>query len=401
MTRDELYDEMLSGLLSRLDDMGVDTPCDKEIKEVIDEMLEEKSAFHLSVKERLSLSGALFASVRELDVLQEFMDDPDVTEIMINGPDNIFIEKGGRLTRSKRTFRTGEKLEDVIQQIVGRCNRVVNERIPIADARLPDGSRVNAVISPVALNGPILTIRRFPREPITMEKLISYGTITPEADRFISTLVSSGYSIIVSGGTSAGKTTFLNVLSDRIPKSERIITIEDNAELQIRGIENLVRLEAKNANMEGNTEITIRDLIKSALRMRPDRIIVGEVRGGEAVDMLQAMNTGHDGSMSTIHSNSCFDTLSRLETMVLMAFPLPLPAIRSQIASGIDILVHLGRLKDNSRKVLEIAEVRGIKDSDIVLGTLFKYNPVSDTLERTGPLENTFKLERLGITIQN
>ncbi|MDO5702014.1 MAG: ATPase, T2SS/T4P/T4SS family, partial [Lachnospiraceae bacterium] len=285
------------------------------------------------------------------------------------------------------------------QQIVGRCNRVVNEQNPIVDARLADGSRVNAVIAPIALDGPILTIRQFPDEPITMEKLIRAGSISAEAAEYLRVLVAAGYSMIIGGGTSAGKTTFLNALSNAIPKDERIITIEDNAELQIQGIGNLVRLEAKNANTDGGKSITIRDCIKSALRMRPDRIIVGEVRSSEALDMLQAFNTGHDGSLCTIHANSCADMISRLEVMTIMGVSLPLEAIRGQIASGADVLVHLGRLRDRSRRVLEIAEVIGMRDGQVELNTLYRFDDAEGVFRKTGRLKNTLKLERRGLTL--
>ena len=396
ISRDE-YENIYADIRRRLE--TEEDADDVRIRKIVDEELSKHSK-GLTVKTRLEVSRRLFSSFRRLDVLQELIDDPDVTEIMVNGKDRIFIEKNGKLFFWNKKFASKEKLEDVVQQIAGSCNRVINERMPIVDARLKDGSRVNAVISPVALNGPILTIRRFPKDPITMKDLIESGSITEEAASFLNTLVISGHSILISGGTSAGKTTFLNVLSNYIPESERIITIEDNAELQIRGIENLVRLEAKQSNMEGNTEISIRDLIRSALRMRPDRIIVGEVRGGEAVDMLQALNTGHDGSMSTIHANSSEDTLSRLETMVLMAFPLPIEAIRGQIASGIDIIIHLGRLKDHSRKVLDISEICGERDN-IELNTLFAYDHKKEILVRKGSLKNTLKLERAGICFEN
>ena len=371
---------------------------DEEIRSMIDTLvLENSRKDYLPIADRVSLGRELFASVRRLDILQDLIDDKSVTEIMVNGPDCIFIEKDGKIEKWWKTFSSREKLEDVIQRIVGKCNRVVNEQNPIVDARLSDGSRVNAVVAPIALDGPILTIRQFPEEAITMEKLISFGSITGEAASFLQMLVRAGYSMIIGGGTSAGKTTFLNAMSNYIPRDERIITIEDNAELQIQGIPNLVRLEAKNANLEGNREITIRDLIKSALRMRPDRIVVGEVRSGEAVDMLQAMNTGHDGSMSTIHANGCEDMVSRLTTMVLMAFPLPMPAILRQIASGVDILVHLGRLKDRSRRVLEIAEVDGVEGDEVRIRSLFRWDDRRQMLVKTGELKHTLKLERSGV----
>lgn len=375
-------------------DSGSDTN-DAEIRKMIDALiLKDEDVKKLSLEERVRLGRDLFSSVRRLDVLQELIDDKSVTEIMVNGPHTIFIERNGRICRSERTFATREKLEDVIQQIAGRCNRVVNERSPIVDARLEDGSRVNAVIAPVALNGPILTIRQFPEEAITMERLVRSGSLTEEAAVFLRTLSAAGYSMIIGGGTSAGKTTFLNALSNYIPKEERIITIEDNAELQIQGVPNLVRLEAKQANSEGLSEVTIRDLIKSALRMRPDRIIVGEVRSGEAIDMLQAMNTGHDGSLCTIHCNSCEDAVSRLETMSIMGYPLPLPAIRRQIASGVDLIIHLGRLKDRTRRVLEISETDGMSGGELVLRKLFEWDEETGTLRKLRELKNRRKLVR-------
>ena len=385
-------------LQRRLIDMlaGDGAPDDASVHAAIHKLLsEDRTLPPLTVSGRKALAQQLFKSVRRLDILQELLDDPTVTEIMVNGPDRIFFERGGRLQRWDRTFSSPEKLEDVIRQIAGRCNHVINESSPIVDARLPDGSRVNAVIAPAALNGPILTIRRFPDVPITVRQLIRLGSLTEEAADFLEKAVLSGYSILISGGTSAGKTTFLNALSHFIPASERIITIEDNAELQIQGIDNLVRLEAKAANMDGDTEVTIRDLIRSALRMRPDRIIVGEVRGAEAIDMLQALNTGHDGSMSTLHANSAEDALSRLETMVLTGFPLPLPAIRRQITSGVDLIVHLSRLPDHTRHVLEIAEMSGGEDSP--LHPLFRWDYSRDRLLRCGELRHTEKLRRAGI----
>ena len=347
---------------------------DKEILEQIDELLlDQGQEVHIALKDKVILRQELFYSVRKLDVLQELVEDESVTEIMVNGPETIFIERNGKLMRWHKSFTSREKLEDVIQQIVGKCNRVVNESMPIVDARLDNGARVNAVVYPVALNGPILTIRRFPEHPITMEKLIELESITQECAQFLQKLVNARYSMVIGGGTGSGKTTFLAALSEYIPRDERLITIEDNAELRIRGIENLVRLEAKMANMAGAPAVTIRDLIRSALRMRPDRIIVGEVRGGEAMDMLQALNTGHEGSLSTAHANSAEDMLSRLETMVLMGVELPLEAIRRQIASGVDILVHLGRMRDRSRKVLEVTEVCGFEDGQIRIRPLYQW----------------------------
>ena len=372
---------------------------DKEILDVIDELiLNQTEGMRLALKEKVRLRQELFYSVRKLDVLQELVDDETVTEIMVNGPDTIFVERAGKLMKWHKSFTSREKLEDVIQQIVGKCNRVVNESMPIVDARLENGSRVNAVIYPVALDGPVLTIRRFPEHPITMEKLISLGSITPECAGFLQKLVQARYSMVIGGGTGSGKTTFLAALSEYIPRDERIITIEDNAELRIRGIDNLVRLEAKMANMAGAASVTIRDLIRSALRMRPDRIIVGEVRGGEAMDMLQALNTGHEGSLSTAHANSSCDMLSRLETMVLMGVDLPLEAIRRQIASGVDILIHLGRMRDKSRKVLEITEICGFEDHEIKTRTLYQWQE-GKGLVQIASLLNREKLIRAGVTI--
>lgn len=372
---------------------------DEEILEIIDQLIISYSKEHfMGLKEMVQLRQELFYSIRKLDVLQELVDDSTVTEIMVNGPRQIFVERGGELSLWDREFTSQEKLEDVIQQIVGRCNRVINESMPIVDARLENGARVNVVVQPVALNGPIMTIRRFPDKPITMEKLIQLGSVTQHCADFLKKLVAARYSIVIGGGTSSGKTTFLNALSNYIPKDERVITIEDNAELQIQGVSNLVRLEAKMSNMKGLSSITIRDLIKTALRMRPDRIVVGEVRGPEAVDMLQALNTGHDGSLSTAHANSSADMLSRLETMVLMGMDLPLEAIRRQMASGIDILIHLGRLRDKSRKLLEVSEVLGINKGEIQLNTLFRYD-LKQGLILQNSLKNCEKLERAGISL--
>jgi len=345
-----------------------------EIKQLIAESLSEYgNQSHISLKEKEQLGKELFYAIRKLDILQELLEDEEITEIMINGADRIFIEKKGRLFQWENHFSSGEKLEDIIQQITAKCNRVVNEASPIVDARLEDGSRVNVVLAPVALNGPIVTIRRFPKEPISMKKLISIGSLPEEVAQWLRLLVVSGYNILISGGTGSGKTTFLNALSEYIPREERIITIEDSAELQIQDAPNLVRLETRNANAEGCREITIRDLIKTSLRMRPTRLIVGEIRGGEALDLLQCLNTGHDGSLSTGHANSARDMLSRLETMVLMGMDLPLSAIRRQIASGVDLIIHLGRLRDRTRKVLEIAEITGMEKDEIQMDSLWKF----------------------------
>lgn len=320
---------------------------DEELTELIYRVLQEASSEeYLSLSRKTELGKELFNAFRKLDLLQEFLEDEGITEIMINGTRSIFFERDGRIHKSDKRFLSKEKLEDVIQQIVASSNRLVNEASPIVDARLADGSRVNVVLEPVAVNGPIVTIRKFGKDAITMDQLIAWNSISKEISDFLAALVAAGYNIFISGGTGSGKTTFLNALSQYIPKDERIITIEDNAELKLQDIPNLVSLEARNPNVEGTGAVTIRDLIKSALRMRPDRIIVGEVRGAEAIDMLQALNTGHDGSLSTGHANSTADMLARLETMVLMGMNLPLPAIQRQIASGIDIIVHLGRLRD-------------------------------------------------------
>ena len=394
----EIFRALRRSLMDRLD--LARELSDQEILDEIDQLiLSGTPEVCLSLKEKVELRQELFHSVRKLDVLQELIEDETVTEIMVNGPDAIFVERKGKLKKWDKCFTSREKLEDVIQQIVGRCNRVVNEAMPIADARLENGARVNAVIQPVALNGPILTIRRFPDTPVTMEKLISLGSLPRECADFLAVLVKARYSIVIGGGTGSGKTTFLGALSEYIPSDERIITIEDNAELKIQGIPNLVQLEAKMANVEGASSITIRDLIKAALRMRPDRIVVGEVRGGEAVDMLQALNTGHEGSLSTAHANSARDMLSRLETMTLMGVELPLEAIRRQIASGVDILIHLGRMRDKSRKVLEITEVCGFEDHEIRTRTLYRWKE-GEGLIKTAPLLNREKLVRAGIEVE-
>ena len=328
---------------------------------------------YISIPERQILKKSVFYAVRKLDVLQTLLDDDSITEIMINGYDTIYVERAGRLFRWDKTFESKEKLEDVVQQITSACNRTVNEASPIVDARLPNGARVNVVLPPVALNGPIVTIRRFPEHPIQMEDLIRFGALDKEVAQFLKTLVKAKYNIFISGGTGSGKTTFLNALSSFIPSEERIITIEDSAELQIQGIGNLVRLETRAMNGEGTREITIRDLIKASLRMRPDRVVVGEIRGAEAVDLLSAKNTGHDGSLSTGHGNSPADMLSRMETMVLMGMDIPLESVRRQISSAIDIMVHLGRLRDKSRKVLEISEIIGMDNGEIQTRPLYVF----------------------------
>lgn len=380
---------------------------DTEIEDAIDEVILAQDGLTVwPVEFRRRLKKELFDSLRRLDILQIFVEDSSVTEIMINGTDHIFVEREGRLQELDVSFESVDKLQDVIQQIVAGCNRVVNEASPIVDARLPDGSRVNIVMNPIALNGPIVTIRRFPEKPITMDWLIKNRSISPDAAELLKKLVRAGYNIFVSGGTGSGKTTFLNALSQFIPPAERVITIEDSAELQLLELPNLVRLETRNSNVEGCREITIRELIRSALRMRPTRIIVGEVRGEEAIDMLQCMNTGHDGSMSTGHANSGKDMLARLENMVLMGMELPLTALRQQIASGIDIVVHLGRLRDRTRKVLEITEVTGYENSEIQLNPLYIFEEAGEDsegrviggLEKKGRLLREDKLKTAGLS---
>lgn len=380
---------------------------DAELRELIDQaVLEAGSRIYLPLGERMRLKKELFDSFRRLDILQELVDDPEVTEIMVNGSSHIFVERSGRLFRWEKQFDSSEQLEDLIQQIVSRVNRTVNLSSPIADARLEDGSRVHVVLSPIAIDGPVLTIRKFP-EPITMEKLIAFGSISREAADFLKTVVAAGYNIFISGGTGSGKTTFLGALSGFIPKEERIITVEDSAELQIRHIPNLVRLETRAENREGTKEISIRDLIRASLRMRPDRIIVGEVRGAEALEMLQAMNTGHDGSLSTGHGNSPKDMVTRLETMVLMAADLPLAAVRNQIASALDLMVHVGRVRDKSRKVLEISEVTGYENGEVKLDPLYRFQEtnrgnagmVEGELQKQGELKRREKLEAGGYSL--
>lgn len=378
---------------------------DEQVFEMImEEIIRVSRNLYIPLRIKEKLCKEVYYAVRKYDILQELMEDSSITEIMVNGPECIFTERDGMIQKCKSNFSSGEKLEDIIQQIVAGSNRVVNESSPIVDARLENGSRVNVVLPPVALNGPILTIRRFPEKPIGIKELIEFGSLTKEVSDFLEKLVISGYNIFISGGTGSGKTTLLNALSGFIPKNERIITIEDSAELQIQGVDNLVRLETRNANVEDCRPITIRDLIKTSLRMRPDRIIVGEVRSQEAMDMVQALNTGHDGSLSTGHANSARDMLYRLETMMLMAVEIPLSAVRRQIASGIDIIVHLGRLRDKSRKVLEIVEVTGFENGEIQTSQIYRFEEKGEDengkivgfLEKKKELQFTEKLRNAG-----
>ena len=397
-----LFESIRNDLSNRLSDLrGIS---DEELYEMIDELIASKEKeYRLSLRPKLKLRNSLFDSFRRLDILQELLDDKDITEIMVNGKEDIFIEKKGRSIRLNKRFKSNEQLEDMIQQIVSEVNRVVNVSSPIADARLKDGSRVHIVLPPLSLVGPIITIRKFP-EVISMERLILLEAINKEASDFLKKLVRAGYNIFISGGTNSGKTTFLNALSAYIPDDERVITIEDSAELQLKHIKNIVRLEAKPANIQGEKAVSIADLIKASLRMNPSRIVVGEVRGAEALDMLQAMNTGHDGSLSTGHGNSPKDMLSRLETMVLSAADLPLAAIRSQISSAVDIMIHLGRLRDKSRKVLSIAEVGDCINGEIKLNRLYEFREQKESrmdkvvgeLKKLSELENKTKLKLAG-----
>lgn len=368
----EIKNEMKQRILAELDmSQEID---DMEVRRLVDQcIMEYKGTTELPLPARIKLRKELFNTVRRMDVLSEFLEDESVTEIMINGYDNIFIERSGRIYKVDQTFENEERLASIIQQIVTGCNRIVNEAVPIVDARLADGSRVNVVLPPISLNGPTMTIRKFPKEKMTMERLIEVGALSEDAAEFLERLVKARYNIFVSGGTGAGKTTFLNALSDYIPQQERVITIEDSAELQLKNVVNLVRLESRNSNVEGTNAVTIRELIKSSLRMRPDRVIVGEVRDAAAIDMLAAMNTGHDGSLSTGHANSSGDMITRLESMVLMGMELPLEAVRRQIASAVDVIIHLGRLRDGSRKVLEIAEVTGMREGLVELHTIYEF----------------------------
>ena len=385
------------------DNLPLTTLSDEELQEQVEQIVAAKlRGLYCSIDQRVSIVQQVFSSIRGFGLLDTIMSDDTITEVMINGPKNVFIEQNGRVRKLEKQFESQRKLEDIIQRIVAQAGREVNQANPICDTRLPDGSRVNVVLPPIALCGPTVTIRKFSKTPMTIEKLIEYGSLTQEIADKLELLVKAKYNIFISGGTGSGKTTFLNALSNYIPKDERLITIEDSAELQIVGVENLVSLETRNANAAGAGQITIRDLIKSSLRMRPERIVVGEVRGGEALDMLQAMNTGHDGSLSTGHANSTQDMLSRLETMVLQGSAgLPLEAIRQQIASAVDIIIHLSRLRDKSRKTMEITEVVGYKNGQIELNPLYVFeedenstlDKVSGSLKRTGnKMKKDFKL---------
>ncbi len=378
---------------------------DEDVNAAIDRcILRESDRYYIPLKDKLRFKKEIFHAIRKLDILTELLEEENITEIMINGAGNIFVEEDGRLRKIREQFESREKLYSVIQQIAADANRIVNETRPIMDCVLPDGSRVNIVLGMIAKNGPAVTVRKFPKEALSMKRLIEMETIDKDTADFLGTLVKAGYNLFISGGTGAGKTTFLNALAEYIPEDERVITIEDSAELQIRNIPNLVRLEARNVNVEGNNQITIRDLIKTSLRMRPDRVIIGEIRDEAAIDMLTAMNTGHDGSISTGHANSARDMLFRMETMVLMGLPIPLPAVRQQIASALDIIVHLGRLRDKSRRVLQISEVIGMDQGEIKLNPLYEFKEeaeyngrIKGRLERLNHLTQVEKLASAGL----
>lgn len=405
---DQRIQEIVNELKGQIfDRYNLNTMNDEQLEQTIEGLLAVYiQNEYVTIEERVDISERIFSSIRGLGLLDTIIKDEQITEVMINGPENIFIEKAGKLYKLQQQFESERQLEDIIQKIVGQAGREVNQANPIVDTRLPDGSRVNVVLPPISMKGATVTIRKFSKTPMTIEQLLKYGSITPEVAHVLELLVKAKYNIFISGGTGSGKTTFLNALSNFIPKDERVITIEDSAELQIAGVENLVSMETRNANASGSGAITIRDLIKSSLRMRPERIVVGEVRGGEALDMLQAMNTGHDGSLSTGHANSTGDMLSRLETMVLQgADGLPLEAIRQQIASAVDVIIHLSRLRDKSRKTMEITEIVGYENHEIILNPLYVFEEdenstlekVSGNLNRTkNKMVNTFKLELSG-----
>lgn len=408
MTDIELKDFIKETKSYIYDNFNLTSMGDVELEESIEQLIEQQlDGIYVSIEQRALITQQIFSSIRGFGVLDTILEDDNITEVMINGPDNVFVEMNGKLRKIDQTFENERQLEDIVQKVVGLAGREVNQANPIVDTRLPDGSRVNVVLPPIALNGATVTIRKFSKTPMTVEQLIKYGSITPEIAEVLELFVRAKFNIFICGGTGCGKTTFLNAVSNFIPKDERVITIEDSAELQITGIENLVRMETRNANTSGKGAVSIRDLIKSSLRMRPERIIVGEVRGGEALDMLQAMNTGHDGSLSTGHANSTKDMLSRLETMVLQgAEGLPLEAIRQQIASAIDIIIFLSRMRDKTRKTMEITEVVGYENGEIILNPLYVFeedensqvNKVSGELKRTkNKLINDIKFKMTGI----
>ena len=408
MKEEELQQFVKDTKLYIYDNFNLNAMTDAELEEAVEALVNQQlQGLYVPIEQWALIVKQVYSAIRGFGLLDAIMADDDITEVMINGPEDIFIEKKGCLQKLDQSFESESRLEDIVQKIVGLAGREVNQANPIVDTRLPDGSRVNVVFPPIARNGATVTIRKFSKTPMTIEQLIKFGSITQDIANVLEKLIRAKYNIFICGGTGSGKTTFLNALSNYIPKEERVITIEDSAELQIVGIDNLVSLETRNANASGAGQITIRDLIKSSLRMRPERIVVGEVRGAEALDMLQAMNTGHDGSLSTGHANSTKDMLSRLETMVLQgAEGLPLEAVRQQIASAIDIIIHLSRLRDHSRKTMEITEVIGYENGEIILNPLYRFEEdenstlekVSGTLKRTeNPLQNDFKLRLAGI----
>jgi len=395
MKESDIFDFVMECKKEIFDQFNLNDLGDEKLEECIEVLVKQKlEGQYLSIEQTLSIVRQIYSAIRGFGLLDTIMSDDSITEVMVNGPDEIFIEKSGRLVKLEQCFESEEQLENIVQKIVGQANREVNKANPIVDTRLPDGSRVNVVLPPISMKGAAVTIRKFSRTPMTIEQLLRYGSITLEVAHVLELLVKAKYNIFISGGTGSGKTTFLNALSNFIPKDERVITIEDSAELQIVGVENLVKLETRNANASGAGAVTIRDLIKSSLRMRPERIVVGEVRGGEALDMLQAMNTGHDGSLSTGHANSTRDMLSRLETMVLQgAENLPLEAVRQQIASAVDVIIHLSRLRDKSRRTMEISEIVGYQDGEIQTNPIYQFQEDGNsTLERvSGRLIRTDK----------
>ena len=408
INEEELVNQ-IKGFVS--ENLELSSMSDEQLEEKIDQIVSDRlKDTYCPIEKKISIAGQVYSSIRGFGLLDSIISDDTITEVMINGPDNIFIEKNGRLSKLDKRFDSTRRLEDIIQRIVGLAGREVNQANPICDTRLPDGSRVNVVLPPIALCGPTITIRKFSKEPMTIEKLIRYGSITQEIADKLELLVKAKYNIFICGGTGSGKTTFLNALSNYIPSDERVITIEDSAELQLAGIDNLVSLEARSANVEGENAVSIRDLIKTSLRMRPSRIIVGEVRDAAAIDMLTAMNTGHDGSLSTGHANSARDMLTRLETMVLMGADMPVLAIRQQIASAVDIVVQLGRLRDRSRRCIEISEVTGLEGGEFVMNKLYEFHEsnmgkdrgrVEGMLRKINDLHNTSKLVAAGFISVN